>query len=167
MSSVPPRPVVRPLAEEDRPWALEVILESWRSPRVARRGEVVDASSLPGFVALVDGVRRGLATYAVRGEACEVATLDSLAPGRGVGAALLDAVAAAARAAGCRRLWLITTNDNVHALRFYQRRGWDLVALHRGAVDDARRRLKPEIPEVGLDGIPIRHELELELRLTP
>ena len=63
-----------------------------------------------------------------------------------------------------RRLWLITTNDNTSALRFYQRRGWDLVTVHRDAVDESRR-LKPQIPQTGDDDIPIKHELELELVL--
>jgi ribosomal protein S18 acetylase RimI-like enzyme len=163
---MPDEPVVRPLGDGDRDWAREVLVRSWGSTRVARLGEVIDLAPLPGFVALVDGVRQGLVTYALQGDACEVATLDSLAPGRGVGRALLGAVAGAARAAGCRRIWLITTNDNTRALRIYQQAGWDLVALHRGAVDEARRRLKPEISELGEDGIPIRHELELELRIN-
>ena len=67
--------------------------------------------------------------------------------------------------AGCTKLWLITTNDNVDALRFYQRRGFRLAALHRGSVDDSRARLKAEIPEVGDHGIPLRDEIELELEL--
>jgi hypothetical protein len=63
------------------------------------------------------------------------------------------------------RAWLVTTNDNMRALRFYQRLGWELVAVHRGAVDRARETLKPEIPRVGNDGIPLRDEIELEYRL--
>jgi len=81
--------------------------------------------------------------------------------GQGAGTALLTAVEAAAAAAGCRRLWLITTNDNLDALRFYQRRGYRLAALYPGAVDEARR-VKPTIPLVGNHGIPLHDELELE-----
>jgi RimJ/RimL family protein N-acetyltransferase len=81
-----------------------------------------------------------------------------------VGTALVDAVAEAARAAGAVRLWLVTTNDNLRALRFYQRYGFDLVAVHRDAIARSRA-LKPSIPRIGLGGIPIRHELELELDL--
>ena len=106
----------------------------------------------------------GLLTYAVRDGACEVVTLDSFAERRGVGSALLEAVREVAAAAGCERLWLSTTNDNLAALRFYQRRGWDLVALHRDVVAQWRRS-KPVIPERGRDEIPLRHALELELRL--
>ena len=91
----------------------------------------------------------------------EVLTLHAAERGRGVGTALIEA---AAERLG--RLWLITTNDNVDALRFYQRRGFRLVALHRGAVDESRARLKPEIPETGDHGIPLRDELELE-RASP
>ena len=94
-------------------------------------------------------------------------TIRSLQEGRGVGRALLDAVRDAALEAGCTRFWLITTNDNLRALELYQRWGMEIVAFHRHAVTEARRHLKPSIPERGTHGIPIAHELELELRLTP
>ena len=68
--------------------------------------------------------------------------------------------------AGCRRLWLVTTNDNTHALRFYQRRGFRIAAVHTGAIDEYRGTLKPEIGLTGNDGIPIRDEIELELALN-
>jgi ribosomal protein S18 acetylase RimI-like enzyme len=80
----------------------------------------------------------------------------------GIGTALLAAAADEARRARCARAWLITTNDNLDAVRFYQRRGWDLVALHYDSVT-AGRGLKPELPEVGDYGLQIRHELEFEL----
>lgn len=104
--------------------------------------------------------------YSLHEDDCEVVVIVSLAAGRGVGSSLMDAARSAAATEGCRRLWLVTTKDNTPALRFYQRWGMDLVALHHDALD-ASRRLKPEIPATGLDGIPIRHELELELRLRP
>jgi hypothetical protein len=48
---------------------------------------------------------------------------------------------------------------------FYQRRGFCLVCVHRGAVDQSRANLKPEIPLVGNYGIPLRDELDLEKQL--
>jgi ribosomal protein S18 acetylase RimI-like enzyme len=158
---------VRPLTDDDRAWALQVETESWGVPLVARLGELVDPSGLPGFVALLDGSRAGLVTYAVRGAECEVLTIRSLREGLGVGRALLDAVRDAATRAGCRRLWLITTNNNVRALELYQRWGMEIVSFHRHAVDESRRRLKPSIPERDAKGIPIAHELELEVHLPP
>jgi len=66
--------------------------------------------------------------------------------------------------AKCKRLWLITTNDNTLAFRFYQKYGFALVAVHRNAIEKSRR-LKPEIPLIGNAGIPLRDEIELEMML--
>jgi len=118
------------------------------------------------LIALEGGAPAGFLTYVLDGDACEVLTLNAVTSWRGAGTALLEAMAAVARDAGCSRLWLVTTNDNVDALRFYQRRGFRLRELRPGAVDRTRLDLKPEIPEVGDHGIPIRDELELELRLS-
>ena len=154
---------VRPLGEEDREWATGRLRDLW-GEGVVSRGRLLDATVLPGFVAEGDGEPAGLLTYRIDGGDCEVVTINAFLRGAGAGTALMEAVAAAARDAGCRRVWLITTNDNLRALRFYQRRGFRLAALHRDALDRSRE-LKPSIPEVGLDGIPLRDELELELTL--
>lgn len=141
------------------------VAEQWGAEIVAAHGTLYHPVDLPGFVAELDGKAAGLVTFHIAGGACEIVTLDSLRPDQGIGTALIEAVKAAAGAAGCRRLWLITTNDNLHALGFYQKRGFRLVAVHAGAVD-AARRLKPEIPLIGNDGIPIRDEIELEIVLN-
>ncbi len=151
---------VRPVRDDDRDWVGALLAERWGSAAVVTRGHVHEAEALPGFIAIRRDERLGLATFHLNRRRCELVTLDSLAERQGIGTALVDAVASAARAAGCDTLWLITTNDNTPALRFYQRRGFRLVAAHIGAIDEARR-LKPEIPLVGLDGILIRDELEL------
>jgi ribosomal protein S18 acetylase RimI-like enzyme len=133
---------------------------------MATRGRLVDVSALPGFVAEDFGEWLGYATYELHDAELEVSVIESLAPGRGTGSALLAACVRAADSAGATRVWLITTNDNTVALRFYQRRGFVLVALRPGAVEEARRTLKPEIAETGADGIPMRDEIELELPRT-
>jgi ribosomal protein S18 acetylase RimI-like enzyme len=155
--------IVRPLREGDREWVRETLRQLW-GETVVSRGAVHDPTALPGFVAEEGGERVGLLTYRVDGADCEVVTIDAFPEGAGAGTALLDAAARAARDAGCGRVWLITTNDNLRALRFYQRRGFRLVAVHPDALERSRE-LKPSIPETGLDGIPLRDELELELRL--
>jgi ribosomal protein S18 acetylase RimI-like enzyme len=164
---------VHPLGDARRAWAKDLLEERWGSPRIVSRGRIHDADRLPGFVALAaagfesaGGSREpcGLVTYRIDGLECEMVSLDALRERRGAGSALVAAVVTAARAASCRRLWLITTNDNTRALRFYQRRGFTLAALHKGAIE-ASRRLKPSIARVGMDGIPIRDEIELEMLL--
>jgi GNAT superfamily N-acetyltransferase len=119
---------------------------------------------LSGFIAEQRDTPVGLITYQIEGEACEIVSLDSLVEGQGVGSSLVAAVRGVAMEQGCARLWLVTTNDNTPALRFYQKQGFRLVMLHKYAIETARQ-LKPEIPTHGFDGIPIRDEIELEVRL--
>ncbi|MFN8558157.1 MAG: GNAT family N-acetyltransferase [Dehalococcoidia bacterium] len=119
---------------------------------------------MPGFVALLGDTIAGVITLHVVGDACEVVTINSRMDGSGAGTALFAAAISYARDRGCRRLWLITTNDNTDALRFYQRRGMRLTAVHTGAVDAARQQ-EPEIPRVGRHGSPIHDEIELTIDL--
>jgi len=115
-------------------------------------------------VASVDGDPAGLLTYSVVDGNWEIVSIHTEVHRVGVGSALLTAIEKLAEIAGAQRIWLVTTNDNTGALRFYQQAGFDLVALHRDAVTLARATLKPEIP-LKIDGIELRHELELERRL--
>jgi ribosomal protein S18 acetylase RimI-like enzyme len=155
---------VRPLGQDERPWLEQHLTRLWGSPQVVSRRRIHNAARLPALVCIADGDIVGLATFDLRDGQCELVTLDAFTEGRGIGSALLAAAADEARRRRCTRLWLITTNDNLRALGFYQRRGLRLVAVHRGAVD-AARQLKPTIPLLGINGIPIHDELELELPL--
>ena len=112
-----------------------------------------------------NGALIGVLTFQTAGRDREISALYAAASWRGIGSALIEAAVDLARVDGCDRLWLVTTNDNVDALRFYQRRGFRLIELHQGAVDESRATLKPSIPEVGDHGIPLRDELVLERRL--
>ncbi len=155
---------VRDAVPADLAWITALYESRWGGPLVVSRGVVHDLRQLPTLVAMRGGQPDGAATYRIDGDECELTSLDAVTQRVGIGGALLDVVAARARAAGCRRLWLITTNDNLDALRFYQRRGLVLAALHTGPIA-ASRRLKPSIPLAGEHGIAIRDELELEMAL--
>jgi ribosomal protein S18 acetylase RimI-like enzyme len=155
---------IRPISQADRAWMAQFIQERWGSTLIVSRGTVHDTSQLPGFIAIHDDHPAGLVTYHIEGGDCEIVTLDSPFQGMGIGSTLIQAVRSTAIEAGCRRLWLITTNDNLPALRFYQKRGFRLAALYLGAVDQARR-IKPQIPKLGVEGIPIHDEIELEMQL--
>ncbi|MFL5662297.1 MAG: GNAT family N-acetyltransferase, partial [Ktedonobacteraceae bacterium] len=145
-------------------WVQRDIIKYWGDTLVVAHGKVYHPQTLPGFVAILKGNRVGLLTYALEDENCEIVTLDSTKPGIGVGTLLIKAVTQTAREAGCKRLWLITTNDNLEALRFYQKRGFTLVTVHRHAVD-AAHQLKPRIPLIGNDQLPLYDEIELEMML--
>jgi ribosomal protein S18 acetylase RimI-like enzyme len=155
---------VREPSEDERRRATGLWLERWGFGRVVSRGRLHEPTGYPMLVAIHEGQVAGALTYEVRDGQMEAVTVDAFVDGVGAGTALIEAAAEEARRQGCRRLWLITTNDNTKALRFYQRRGMRLAALHRDAIAESRR-LKPELPQTGADGIPIRDELELELVL--
>lgn len=155
---------IRPIEPADRPWVLRFLRERWGSDRMAAHGVLFYPAEHAGFIAEREREPVGLVTYEIDGDACEITLIDSGPQHAGIGTALLGAVEEAARWAGCARLWLITTNDNLGALRFYQRRGFVLAALRPNAME-AARRLKPEIPLVGDYGIPLRDEIELEKHL--
>jgi ribosomal protein S18 acetylase RimI-like enzyme len=150
--------------DADRAWIAAHLLERWGSVRLVSRGVLHRADRLPALIAWRGERRVGLLTYRLLMNTCEIVSLDSLEQGQGVATTLLEALRVSAVLAGCQRIWLVTTNDNKPAQRFYERQGFGLVAVHRGAVE-AARRLKPEIPLRGLGGIPIEDELEYELRL--
>jgi len=154
---------VRDFGPDDRQWAYEFLFPNGTPSRVASKGVLYDPLALPGFVAWLDDERVGLVTY--RPDAWEILTLDSVRDGTGSGTALIDAVKDVARAAGAKHMWLITTNDNTHAFRFYQRRGFVVREVRPGAVDRERDTIKPEIPKFGNDGIPISDEIELVIGL--
>jgi N-acetylglutamate synthase-like GNAT family acetyltransferase len=154
---------IRPLNTEDKNWISKLITERWGAEFIVVHGQTYYPSDLPGFAALKDNEKAGLITYCVMNKSYEIVTLDSLKPSLGIGTALIEAVKDAARKAGCKRVWVITTNDNLNALCFYQKRGFALVAVHRNAVDSARKH--KSIPLTGADGIPIRDEIELELMI--
>jgi len=155
---------VRALQQSDNQWALDIWTKMWHDDQVVTRGQIFKLKDLQGVVALSSSERVGLLTYHIDNGQLEIVTLDSLMEGVGIGSTLVDQALSEAKRRKCQRVWLITTNDNTEALRFYQRRGFAMHSLHKGAIESARQ-LKPTIPHIGNHGIPIRDEIELEYLL--
>jgi ribosomal protein S18 acetylase RimI-like enzyme len=156
--------VLREKHASDNEGLAKVWTANYGGVTVVSRGHEQRPLELSGYVAIEDGELAGAVTWNQVGDQFEIVTLDAFHDDRGIGTALLEAAIAFARRCGARRAWLITSNDNIRALRFYQRRGWDMVALHRNAIDESRK-LKPEIPQHGDHDIRVRHEIEFELLL--
>ena len=152
---------LRRLTPEDLPRLRHFWQAQWAGEEMIVHGEVFRPEQMEGFV---NEDWSGLVTFVVGLTGCEIISLDSLKEGGGPGSALVDAAIEEATRRGCKRLFFSTTNDNLRALGFYQRRGFELVAVRRGAVTESRKR-KPGIPLIGDNEIPLRDEIELELRL--
>ncbi|WP_051839502.1 GNAT family N-acetyltransferase [Streptomyces sp. NRRL F-5126] len=156
---------VRAAAAADRMAVTRLLTDSWGSTTVVAHGVALDASALPALMAERDGAVCGLLTYQVTERGLEVVSLDATVRWSGAGTALLAEAVRRAREAGAPRLWLVTSNDNLDALRFYQRRGLRIAGVSAGAVD-AARELKPSIPLRGHHGIELHDEIVMELDLT-
>ncbi len=154
--------LVRSVQTQDHSRVEKLIIEHWGASNMVVHGEIFHPAELPAFLALRGPQICGLVTYTVRGKDCEIISLDTFQPGLGIGSRLVEEVKSAAQALGCQRLHLVTTNDNINALAFYQKRGFRLVDLRPNAIE-ASRRIKPEIPLIGENSIPIRDEIELEM----
>jgi ribosomal protein S18 acetylase RimI-like enzyme len=139
-----------------------LVAQLWGSDVVAVHGSILRPAELPGFIAVRSGRLAGLLTYQVIGDMLEIVTLNAIDRRAGIGTVLIEAAVGAARRYGCRQIRLTTTNDNIDAQRFYQRRGFRLAELRPGAVDRSRQ-VKPAIPRVGEYGIPLHDEIDLTL----
>lgn len=152
---------IRRLTHDDLPRLRNFWVDHWGSELMIMHGLTVRYDEVEGFVF---GDWAGLLTFQIRADECEITSLNSLEEGKGIGARLIDEVIREAKERNCCRVFLITTNDNLNALGFYQKRGFELSALRRGAINESRK-LKPSIPLFGENNIPLRDEIELEMKL--
>lgn len=157
-------PHLRRLTPTDLPLLRQFLIEHWGSEHIIARGNSYEPEQLDGFIVEENGEWMGVATFFIHAGECEVISLDSLQEGKGIGTQLIERSMEEARTRKCKRLFLVTTNDNLHALGFYQKRGFEISAIYRGAIHEARK-IKPSIPQVGMNGIPLRDEIELEIKL--
>jgi len=155
---------IREISRDDSSLIASFISDIWGSPMSVSKGRIFNTSELPGYICKRDNKIIGLLTYNIDKEGCEIVTLNSEINNHGLATHLIKKVIEKAKKNGCKRVWLITTNDNTHALRFYQKRGFEWIGFYKNSMDDSRK-LKPEIALFGDDEIPIKHEIEFELKL--
>lgn len=159
--------MVKRLSRSDRPWLQKYLSEEWGSDMIVSRGKIHKASECDGFIAFKNNQPIGVITFLIENnemEALSINVLDSETK-KGVGTKLAHKLLEYAKSLkNLKRIWGITTNDNVEAIKFHQQSGLKLVAIYPNAMEESRK-LKASIPLIGLHGIPIRDEIELEYRL--
>lgn len=156
---------IKPINEVNRIEITKIFEENWGSPIVVTKNKCHNLLNLNGFVSVDGKVITGVITYSINGNECEIVSLNSLKENLGIGSGLVKKVIEIAEKSNCNRVWLITTNDNIDAIKFYQRKSFDMVRIYRDAILQSRV-IKPEIPLIGNYNIPIKHEVEFELTLN-
>ncbi|MFC2084070.1 GNAT family N-acetyltransferase [Bacteroidota bacterium] len=152
------------ITDADKNLVSNFITDNWDSSFSVSKGKIHDTPELPGFICKKEKKVIGLITYNIENNECEIVTLDSKIENKGLGTRLVNKVLDVAKENNCNRVWLITTNDNSNAIRFYQKKGFEWVGFYKDSIRESRK-LKPEIPELGNDNIPIKHEIEFEYRI--
>lgn len=156
---------VRTLEDAERPRYEQWLCDEWGSVHIERLDELVDASRLPAFVAHHEGEILGFIAVLLAKDHLEVLVLKSFRQYAGVGSLLMQNAEKFAQNEGLNEVRLFTTNDNLHAQRFYHKLGYRLVAVHSDSITRARELRKPSIPLYGNDGIVIADELEFRKRV--
>jgi len=146
---------------EDNDWVKSVATEQWGSEKIISREKMHHVLTLPGFIAEKEGKQVGVILYFIENDECEIVSLYSSIEKNGIGTELMKKVIEESKKGNCKRVWVLTTNDNTYALKFYQKRGFVLFAVRINKIEE--QRLKKPIPQTGNDGIPIRDEIELEI----
>ena len=155
---------IQQIDQFNREWIDEFILRQWFSMQMVVHGESIDLGTTAGYCAVEGNEIIGLITYRIIDDEMEILSLDSLRENKGIGTELLNKAIFKAVETGCSKITLITTNDNLLALRFYQKRGFDMCRLYCNAIEQSRK-IKPEIPLLGENGIRIKHEIQFEMIL--
>lgn len=158
---------LKKIEDSERQEMIRFLREELHSQQKIIRGRAVDISQEKGIAAYHGKKIVGLLTYKIAQSECEILSLDSILENQGLGTKLLAQLTEdIAKAGGCRKIKLVITNDNLNAMRFYQKRGFDLSMILRDTITKARAEQSGlPIPFTGDFGIPVRHEIELEKEL--
>lgn len=155
--------LIRLIEKTDKNWIKKVMINAWGSEMIVA-SKLFNALTLPGFIAEIDNKPTGIVTFDITDGKLEIVSLNSILEGRGIGSALIEKVKKLAREKNLKSTWLVTSNDNVDSLKFYQKRGFRITKVYPDAIDEARK-IKPEIPKIGNYGIPLKDALELEYKI--
>ena len=145
--------------------AVSEIIKGWGSDILVSRGIPHKAQDLDGILAYENEKIIGLGLYEIKNNECEIVLLETFIQNKGIGTKIIENLIKIAKEKMCKRIWLVTTNSNINALRFYQKRGFDISNLYINAMDEARK-IKPEIPELADNGIKIKDEIEFEIKFN-
>lgn len=158
-----PPVIIREGEERDRPGITALFERDFGYTNIVSFGEEVVLAGAPALVAWMKGELAGALAYRLRPDTLLILALatDPMWQRSGVGGHLVAESEALARGRGLGSLRVSTTNDNLPALYFYQRRGFVVTEVVPGGL---LGHIKGTAA-VGFGGIPLRDEIRMERRL--
>ncbi len=155
---------IEEITDKNRQEVNNILINEWESTNIVIRGKIIDGTKLNGFTAIKNNKIIGLITYMIENNECEIVSLKSFEENKGIATKLIETVKQLAIENNCTRLKLITNNYNIRGIEFYQKKGFVFSNIYINAIENARK-LKPEIPMYADNGLPIRDEIEFEMKL--
>lgn len=153
--------MIEAINKQNRALVIEFFNEHWKSSEMIVSSGRYNCADLPGLIYLEDEKITGLLTYIIMDKTIEIISLDIVIENRGIGTQLMTFMERLAYKNCMFNIRVITTNDNMNALKFYQKLGYRIKGIIPDAVNEARL-IKPQIPMVAENGIQILDELVLE-----
>ena len=144
--------------------AVSQIIKGWGSDILVSRGEIYKGEDLDGILTYENDKIIGIGLYYIKNNECEIVLLETFKQNIGIGTKIIEKIKEISKNKNCKRIWLITSNDNIDAIKFYQRRGFNIANIYKNAMEKSRE-LKPTIPLMGNYEIPIRDEIEFEIKI--
>jgi ribosomal protein S18 acetylase RimI-like enzyme len=148
--------------EENNEEIKNIVRNNWGSEKIVSRGKIHNVKNTTGIMVIEDKKIIGIGLYEIKNGECEIVLLETFKQNTGIGTKIIEKIKETAKQNKCKRLWLVTSNDNINALKFYQKRGFVFKNIYINEMENARK-LKPEIPLLGNYGIPIKDEIEFEM----
>jgi GNAT superfamily N-acetyltransferase len=139
------------------------IIKGLGSDILVTRGKIYRAEDLDGILVYDNRKIIGLGLYYIKNNECEIVLLETFVQNKGIGTQIIEKIKEIAKTENCKRIWLITTNENINALRFYQKRGFHFSNIYINALEESRK-INPGIPKEE-NGIEIRDEIEFEMEI--
>jgi ribosomal protein S18 acetylase RimI-like enzyme len=159
-----PPVLVRRAEPEDALDAMALFRRDFGRATVIGFGDSMVIEDCPMLVAEMRGELAGALAYRLLPDALHIVALatDPMWQRSGVATHLEGEATFIAQRHGVSRLLFATTNDNLPALYFYQRRGWTITGVVIGGMLEHFGGQ----PGVGFSGIPVRDEIRLEKGLS-
>lgn len=155
---------IQPITKKNREIVNEILLKEWNSLFMIVRGKKISLNEIDGIIAYDGENIIGIITYLLYDDTLEIISLNSLYEGKGIGTLLIEEVKKKTREEGKSNIKVITTNDNINAIKFYQRRSFIISNVYINSIEKYRK-IKPNIPQKGIFDIPIRDEIEFVFRI--